>query len=186
MASLPKELAERIFLYLPVKSLCCVAQCNKLWRERSNHNAIWYGSVLLLFVIIVQSCNSYSCASSDVIWTTYIASKYTCNKSDYYSPASNIFMYSLSDTAIFQVSSLCATGMGQVWWRSSTNPSYASLSRLKYTFIRRRFYKSPYLQMEEHLYEGPFTWQELGTRTILCGTTSKRTQRTYHLHDLWR
>jgi len=42
VASLPKELTERIFSYLPVKSLCRVAQCNKLWRERSNHNAIWY------------------------------------------------------------------------------------------------------------------------------------------------
>lgn len=42
VASLPKELAERIFSYLPVKSLCHVAQCNRLWRERSNHNAIWY------------------------------------------------------------------------------------------------------------------------------------------------
>ncbi|KAJ7337129.1 hypothetical protein OS493_009982 [Desmophyllum pertusum] len=42
VASLPKELAERIFSYLPVKSLCRVAQCNRLWRERSNHNAVWY------------------------------------------------------------------------------------------------------------------------------------------------
>ncbi|PFX27958.1 F-box/WD repeat-containing protein 7 [Stylophora pistillata] len=42
VASLPKELVERIFSYLSVKSLCRVAQCNKLWRERSNHNAFWY------------------------------------------------------------------------------------------------------------------------------------------------
>lgn len=42
VASLPKELAERIFSYLSVKSLSCVAQCNRLWRERSNHNAFWY------------------------------------------------------------------------------------------------------------------------------------------------
>lgn len=42
VASLPKELVEQIFSYLPVKSLCRVARCNRLWRERSNHNPIWY------------------------------------------------------------------------------------------------------------------------------------------------
>lgn len=42
VASLPKELVERIFSYLSVESLCRVALCSKLWRERSNHNPIWY------------------------------------------------------------------------------------------------------------------------------------------------
>ncbi|XP_068687964.1 F-box/WD repeat-containing protein 7-like isoform X1 [Montipora foliosa] len=42
VASLPKELVERIFSFLSVESLCRIAQCNRLWRERSNHNTIWY------------------------------------------------------------------------------------------------------------------------------------------------
>ncbi|CAH3046341.1 unnamed protein product [Porites lobata] len=42
VASLPKELAERIFSFLPVNALCRAAQCSRLWRERSNHNAIWH------------------------------------------------------------------------------------------------------------------------------------------------
>ena len=42
VASLLKELVERIFSYCPVKSLSCVAQCNRLRRERSYHNEFWY------------------------------------------------------------------------------------------------------------------------------------------------
>lgn len=49
VASLPKELVERIFSYLSVESLCRVALCSKLWRERSNHNPIWLGVRLIIW-----------------------------------------------------------------------------------------------------------------------------------------
>ncbi|XP_006811259.1 uncharacterized protein LOC100375604 [Saccoglossus kowalevskii] len=41
VAYLPRELTERIFYYLSPSDLCKIACCNKLWRERSNHDPIW-------------------------------------------------------------------------------------------------------------------------------------------------
>ncbi|XP_070571050.1 F-box/WD repeat-containing protein 7-like [Ptychodera flava] len=41
VAYLPKELTEKIFFYLDAKDLCRIACCNKLWRERSNHDPVW-------------------------------------------------------------------------------------------------------------------------------------------------
>ncbi|KAK3750546.1 hypothetical protein QZH41_011084, partial [Actinostola sp. cb2023] len=42
VANLPKEVSEIIFSCLSANSLCRVAKCNKLWRERANHNPIWH------------------------------------------------------------------------------------------------------------------------------------------------
>ena len=38
--------------------------------------------------------------------------------------------------------------------------------------------------MEENLHVGTFTGQELGTGKVLCSTTSKGTQGTYHMYGL--